>query len=98
MNHFLVELTYIVPFEQIGETLAEHRQFLDDGYSRGWLLMSGPQEPRTGGIVIARAASLKELKDYFARDPYHLKNIAAHRFVEFNPVKLQPFMKDWVEG
>jgi uncharacterized protein YciI len=98
MKHFVVEIQYQVPAGQLAETVAEHRAFLQTGYDRGWLLLSGPQNPRVGGMVVARAPSLEELQAFFAADPYKKKGLAAYRFVEFDPVKRQPFMEDWVTG
>jgi uncharacterized protein YciI len=98
MKHFLVELTYLASLEKINETTPEHRAFLAGGYERGWLLFSGPQVPRTGGLVVARAPSLQDLQELFSHDPYYLKNLASYRFVEFDPVRRQEFMADWIAG
>jgi uncharacterized protein YciI len=96
MKHFVVEITYAVPFEQIVAALPEHRAFLQTGYDKGWLLCSGPQEPKTGGIVVARAPSKADIEQFFADDPYIKKKVATYRFVEFSPVKRQPFLEPWV--
>jgi uncharacterized protein YciI len=96
MPHFMIEITYCVPVEQLGEIVTQHRTFLQLGYECGWLLMSGPQNPKTGGIVIARAPSLQALKAYFQDDPYLLYEVATHRYVEFEPVKRQEFLAEWV--
>lgn len=98
MKHFIIELTYIIPLEQIGEITPEHRAFLQTGYERGWLLMSGPQVPRTGGMVVGRAPSLEAMQQFFLDDPYQKKGAATYRFVEFDPVRLQEWMKAWVSG
>jgi len=98
MKHFLVEITYTAPIEKIEYVLPDHRVFLQNGYDRGWLLMSGPLSPRTGGIVIARAPSLEELQFFFRQDPYSLQQVATHRMVEFSPVKRQPLVEGWVNG
>ncbi len=98
MQHFMVELTYTVPFEQVQPVLADHRAHLQTGYDSGMLLYSGGQVPRTGGIAIARAESRAALEAFFARDPYRLAGVAEHRIVEFNPVNMQPFMADWIAG
>jgi hypothetical protein len=47
-------------------------------------------------MIVARAPSLEELQRFFAADPYILKNLAVYRFIEFDPVKRQPFLEDWV--
>ena len=98
MKHFIIEINYKIPAEEMIEIVAEHRQFLQGGYERRLLLFSGPRLPRTGGIVIARAESLEEIHAFFQNDPYHLHDMAEHRFTEFEPVKLQGFMEDWVSG
>jgi uncharacterized protein YciI len=95
MKHFVIEITYTAPLEKIDETLPEHRLFLQTGYEKGWLLMSGPQNPRSGGIVIARAPSLDEIQAFFKNDPYQIKGQATYRFTEFHPVKKAPFMETW---
>jgi uncharacterized protein YciI len=97
MKHFIVEITYKVSFEELQGVLPSHRAFLDEGYAKGMLLMSGPKNPKTGGMVVARANNEKEIKEYFERDPYHTKNLAEYRFVEFTPVKHSELIKSWIE-
>ncbi len=96
MKHFMIEITYLVPIEQVAEITPEHRVFLQTGYDAGKLLFSGPQVPRVGGIVLARAESLAEIEQFFANDPYQLRGLAGYRFVEFTPVKFQPFIEPWL--
>lgn len=96
MKHFLIEIQYSAPPEKIATIVKEHRAFLQIGYDQGWLLMSGPIQPKTGGIVIARAPSLEDLQAYFLNDPYHLNQVATYRFVAFEPVKHQSLLEDWV--
>jgi uncharacterized protein YciI len=98
MKHFVVEITYRVPAEELGEATAQHREYLQAGYQAGTLLFSGPQVPRTGGIVVARAETAEEIESFFGRDPYRVRGLADYRFVEFNPVFAQAFMKSWVSG
>jgi uncharacterized protein YciI len=96
MRHFIVEITYKVPAEQMTEVTPLHRAFLQAGYDSGMLLFSGPQVPRVGGMVVARAASLEEVQQFFANDPYQLNGLADYRYVEFSPVKFQTFMEPWL--
>lgn len=98
MKHFMIEITYTVSLEVISAIVDEHRAYLQTGYDKGWLLCSGPQNPKIGGVIIARAPTLKDIQAFFAHDPYHLKNAATHRIVEFDPVKRQEFLEGWVEG
>jgi uncharacterized protein YciI len=98
MKHFVVDIKYLVPVEQLADVLPAHRAFLQTGYEKGILLLSGPKEPRTGGLVVARSESLESLREFFSQDPYHLHNLAEHSFTEFNPVLRQSWMEDWVNG
>ena len=58
MKHFLVDIDYLVPVEELAEILPRHRAFLQTGYDKGILLCSGPKEPRTGGLAVAAGAGL----------------------------------------
>lgn len=98
MKFFVVIIHYKVPVEQFEQLVPKHRAYLQQGYQKGLLLMSGPQNPRIGGIVIARAPALVDLQQYFSNDPYRLEGVAEHEFIEFTPVNHQDFMKDWIEG
>lgn len=95
MKHFLVDIQYRIPAAEMVEITAQHRAFLQEGYRRGMLLCSGPKLPKIGGLVIARAESQKDLEAFFANDPYHLRGVADHVYVEFDPVFFQPFLKEW---
>ena len=98
MKHFIINITYKAPLTKIDELLAEHRKFLQDGYDKGMLLFSGPRNPRTGGVIAARADSLEYIKSFFDNDPYKINNAADYEFIEFDPVKRQPFLEDWIKG
>lgn len=99
MLHFVVEITFTTPdFSRIDPIVPEHRAFLQGGYDRGWLLMSGPKHPRDGGIVIARASTKAEIETFFGDDPYAKAGVATYRFTEFNPVKRQTFLESWATG
>jgi uncharacterized protein YciI len=96
MKFFVVEITYTAPLPEIDQALQSHRDFLQTGYDQKRLLVSGPQDPRKGGIIVARGESPEEIQVFFARDPYQAKNLATYRFIEFAPVKYQPFIADWI--
>jgi uncharacterized protein YciI len=98
LQHFIIELTYTVPFEQFGDALPAHRAFLTAAYEQHWILVSGPQVPRTGGVIIARAPSLEALKLYMADDPFSKRGLATYRYIEFDPVRYQPLLGEWVTG
>lgn len=98
MKHFIVEITYIAPIPAIDAALTDHRAFLQDGYDRGLLLCSGPQDPRVGAFLVARASDRDELSAFLRGDPFQTRNLARYRIVEFVPVKHQGFLDAWVTG
>jgi uncharacterized protein YciI len=98
MQIFLVELNFLKPFASFGDVVPQHRAFLQTGYDSGLLLMSGPREDKTGGIVVARAPDLPTLQSFFELDPYKLNGLAEHRFVSFTAAKRSPLVEDWISG
>ena len=83
----IVQLTYLVPGNEVDKYLSAHREFLDYYYKQGLLIASGPMKPRTGGIIIAATNDKAHLESIFKKDPYHLAEIAEYQFIEFVPVK-----------
>lgn len=80
---FVVTLSYIRPLHEADAHMDAHKAFLEEQYESGTFLMSGPKEPRTGGVILARAASLEELQHILARDPFQIHGIAAFEIVQF---------------
>lgn len=91
----IILVTYKKPIEDVEAYTVPHREFLDTLYAQNILLISGPQVPRTGGILIARAGKTKEeLMDILKQDPFYTEGIADYNIIEFNPVKHHPALKD----
>jgi uncharacterized damage-inducible protein DinB len=61
-KHFVIESTYLADLSKIDEKLAAHRAHLETGFRAGLLLASGPQVPRTGGMILARAKDRAEIE------------------------------------
>ena len=96
MKHFIVEIIYTKPFEAVEPIVPDHRTYLQTGYEKGILLMSGPQIPRTGGILVARADSANEVLTFCVGDTYAVAGVATHRVIEFIPKSFQPFLAPWI--
>jgi len=92
---YIVILTYKKPIEEIERLTVPHRAFLDTLYADGVLLISGPQIPRTGGVLVARAGrTADELMTLLKEDPFYTEGIADYQVIEFNPVKHHAALKD----
>ena len=85
MKYFIVILTYKAELSEIDKHRDAHLEFLKTQYDKGHFLMSGPQIPRTGGVIIARYSSRDELDKTLCQDPFALNQLAHYDVQEFNP-------------
>ena len=86
---FVILLSYKKPLAEVERHLAAHREYLDRHYAAGTFLCSGPQNPRTGGVILCRAADRAAVEALAAQDPFRIHGIADYTLVEFTPTKRQ---------
>lgn len=84
---FIIELTYKVPTEKIDKYIDEHMAYLDKYYRSGHFLASGRQEPRIGGIILAKASNKKRIEEIINEDPFKMNDLASYRIIEFRATK-----------
>jgi uncharacterized protein YciI len=89
---FIVLVTYLVPIERIDELVPEHRAFLRRQYDAGLFLASGPRNPRTGGIIIAKGQDREDLLKVLEEDPFYREGAASYELISFDPVLHQPVL------
>lgn len=80
---FVVVLRYLVDLETILQNREDHLVYLKKYYDQGVFIVSGPQKPRTGGVIIAHAPSRDELWTILKEDPYCSRNLAEYQIFEF---------------
>ncbi|RDU62454.1 YciI family protein [Helicobacter sp. MIT 14-3879] len=85
-NIFIINVNYKTSLEEIEKNLASHREYLKIGYEKGILLASGPQNPKTGGIIIGIFNNINEAKEFSLNDPFIKNNLAESSIIEFNPI------------
>ncbi|MDM4764753.1 YciI family protein [Pelomonas sp. SE-A7] len=83
---FLVDLTFVKPLELVDLQVQAHREYLQGFYERGDLLLGGRKQPRTGGIILSRQATLEDVKAVFDADPMVAGGLAEYAVTEFLPV------------
>ncbi|MCI5968381.1 YciI family protein [Helicobacter sp.] len=96
-NLFVILIAYTKPLNAIEEILSQHRAFLSKGYESGYLLASGPQNPKTGGIVIGKFDSKECAEEFFKHDPYAQNNAATYQILEFTPVLHHTLLESFLE-
>ncbi|MEO5825597.1 MAG: YciI family protein [Gemmatimonadales bacterium] len=84
----LVLIRYRRPIEEVAAATDDHRKYLRDLHARGILLISGPFDPRTGGVLILRLpdegadGALDAIRD---ADPFWQRGIANYELLKWNP-------------
>ena len=84
---FIIVLTYQKDLTEVETYLVEHRAYLDKHYASGHFIASGRQEPRVGGVILARASSREEVEGVIRQDPFFQHGIASYQIIEFIPTK-----------
>lgn len=82
----LIDLTYKVPLTELDKHLAEHREFLQIYYDKGYFIASGPKDPRDGGIILA-IGEIDFLNEIIQQDPFYKNKLADYKIISFDPVK-----------
>ncbi len=93
MSYFIVSITYKVPLKTVDHHLPAHIDFLDRYFEKGIFLFAGPQVPRAGGIIFAKAETKEQLEKILTEDPFHTEDVANFEVTEMNPRKYHPDLK-----
>jgi len=93
---FLILSNYKVAIQEVERVTQAHRDYLDQAYRAGKLLISGPRIPRTGGVTIACVKTRGEVDELIERDPFHKQGIADYEVFEFKATKYQPVLSSIV--
>jgi uncharacterized protein YciI len=91
---FIINLNYIVPLEELDAHMAEHVKYLHKYYDKNVFVASGRKVPRTGGIILALAASVDEVEKIISEDPFHKHRLAEFTITEFLTSLYHPALKD----
>ena len=78
---FILILTYKASLDKVIELLGAHNAYLDKHYAKGRFIASGPQIPRTGGVILCKAASRSEVEEIIKEDPFNA--VADYQIIEF---------------
>lgn len=84
---FLIMINYKQPIEIVDQYVAEHRAYLEQGYKNNCYIVSGPRNPRTGGIIISQLKDRAQVEGLIKQDPFYINDVADFEIIEFMPVK-----------
>lgn len=82
---YLILLRYRVALSEVDRHLDAHRAFLERHYAAGHFLLSGRQEPRAGGVILARGASREEVAGWLREDPFQQAGVADYEIIAWLP-------------
>jgi uncharacterized protein YciI len=85
----IITSKYTKPLEVIDSLLADHRAFLAEYYKQEKFIVSGPQNPRVGGAIIANVG-IDEAREIMRKDPFVIHGAAEYSFLEFRPGSHDP--------
>lgn len=94
---FVVVLRYLVGIETIDAIRPAHVNFLKKYYKEGMFFASGPQTPRTGGIILAHAQDRQALMDILHQDPFYIENCAEFQVFEFTPANFSESFGQFID-
>lgn len=95
---YIIDLTYIVPLEQLDAHMTEHVKYLHKYYKLNKFVASGRKVPRTGGIILALADSKEEVDQIISEDPFYTHKLADFKVTEFQTSQMHPLMKPLLKG
>ncbi|WP_419904985.1 YciI family protein [Kiloniella sp.] len=89
-NMFVIDLEYIVPFEEIDPLIEDHRVFLKKYYAQKIFIASGAKVPREGGVILALSDAREKIETLIKEDPFHQYGVARYTITEFYPSMMDP--------
>jgi uncharacterized protein YciI len=90
---YIIDLTYIVPLEELDTHMADHVKYLRKYYKKNMFVASGRKVPRTGGIILALADSKEQVEKIIREDPFYKHNLAEFAITEFLTSQYHPDLK-----
>lgn len=85
---FIIILTYTKPLEEVDRHLADHKDWVKQGFDDGVFVLSGGQRPRVGGALIAIGGDRKAIDDRVQSDPFVRNGVASAQVLEVVPSTL----------
>lgn len=87
---FIIQLRFSSNKANAGQFMDGHNAWLRDGFASGKFVLAGSIQPKLGGAVIAHNASLEEIREIVASDPFVAENVVTAEIIEITPAKAIP--------
>jgi uncharacterized protein YciI len=87
---FVLLLTYTKPLAEVDALMRPHLAWLEEQYAAGRFIVSGRQNPRTGGVILARGDDREEIEALAASDPFVSGGVATVEAIQFSASQIAP--------
>jgi uncharacterized protein YciI len=91
---FIIDIHYTAPLEEVDQYIDGHVAYLKKYSENNTFIISGRKVPRTGGILIANAASREEVEKIITEDPFYQNHVAEITITEFLHARHNPLLDD----
>ncbi|KQQ36232.1 hypothetical protein ASF61_08600 [Duganella sp. Leaf126] len=81
---YVVKIIYTVPMDQLAPHIPAHKAWLSTEAGNGHIIVAGPFEDRSGGMLIAHCDSRAALDAMLARDAYQVHQVATCEVTAFD--------------
>jgi uncharacterized protein YciI len=95
---YVLLVKYLKPLDEVERLTPAHREFLDRYYRQGKFIVSGPREPRSGGVIIADVENELEAMKIIVEDPYFIQKVADYELIRFTPTRHDPRFAPFLDG
>ena len=95
---YVLLLQYTKPLDDVERLAPEHRAFLDRYFREGKFIVSGPRDPRIGGVIIADVENELEAMKIVVEDPFFTEKVADYELIRFTPTKHDPRFAAFLDG
>jgi len=95
---FLLLSRYVKPLPEVERWLPDHRAFLDRHYAAGHFVVSGPLEPRTGGVIVVGDMDRSAVEAMLEEDPFAREGVSEYEIVEFRATKSAPAVSAFISS
>jgi uncharacterized protein YciI len=86
----LILIRYVKPIEEVEALTPQHRAFMDELVREGKLIVSGPREPRTGGVLLTTFETEVEAMKRLVDDPFFEHGVAEYEAIRFRASRHDP--------
>ncbi|NVJ98624.1 MAG: GTP cyclohydrolase [Alphaproteobacteria bacterium] len=89
-NLFILDLEYKEGREAAMPYMQDHLAFVQRYFDAGIFLTSGPKEPLTCGVIVAKAESHETIEAIVEEDPFQMNGCVVYTVTEFTPSRSVP--------